>query len=62
MPARLGPFLGDGRSRSHPLAKAGRDELVETYSIYGFFPGIYEMVYLADTPAEIALTAAPEDG
>jgi hypothetical protein len=53
-PPDLAPFWEMAEAAPTLWQKLGRDELVETYSIYGFFPGIYEMVYLPDSPAGIA--------
>ena len=58
--------VSDGRCPSRlfllwPLAAAEpglfqrlmEDPLIETYSIYGLFPGVYEWVYLGDEPPEV---------
>ena len=52
-PPDLAPFWELADAAPALWQKLARDELVETCSVYGFFPGIYEMVYLAASPAEI---------
>ena len=53
-PPDLAPFWELAETAPVLWQKLARDELVGIYSIYGFFPGIYEMVYLAESPAAIA--------
>ena len=53
-PARLAPFWGLASDNSGLFEKLGRDRRLETFSIYGFFPVVHELVYLSDQTPEIA--------
>jgi tRNA A-37 threonylcarbamoyl transferase component Bud32 len=62
-PVHLLPFAGLASSsesnsgdsdNSGLLEKLVKDPLLPTYSIYGFFPTIHEIVYHSDRPPEIA--------
>jgi tRNA A-37 threonylcarbamoyl transferase component Bud32 len=43
--SHLAPFWGLASTDPGLFQKLGQDCLLATYSIYGFFPGVYEMVY-----------------
>ena len=57
-PVHLLPFSdlasSTGPDNSGLLEKLAKDPLLPTYSIYGFFPTIHEIVYHSDRPPEIA--------
>ena len=49
----LAPFRNLASANPSLFDKLAGDPLIETYSIYGFFPGVYELVYGMETPAAI---------
>ena len=52
-PALLAPFWGLASTNPGLFEKLRDDRLLETYSIYGFFPLAYELVYTGDGPPNI---------
>lgn len=50
---RLAPFWGLAEANPELFDKLGQDLMLETYSFYGLFPGVYERVYLSDRPPQI---------
>ncbi|MFQ6026150.1 MAG: hypothetical protein ACE5Q6_01395, partial [Dehalococcoidia bacterium] len=49
----LAPFWSLAAGNPDLFQKLGQDPLLDTYFIYGFFPGVYEQVYLTDQPAVV---------
>ncbi len=44
-PAHLGPFQGLRSSEAELYGKLAQDPLIETYSVYGFFPDVHKRIY-----------------
>ena len=56
LPAYLLPFQELRSTKSDLYQKLVQDPMLKTYSIYGFFPVVYDLLYLENRSAEIAFS------